>query len=98
MNSRQTTKISAGAVDTLTIAKYGMPVMSAMMNIAAPMSGGMTMPMVEAVASKAAATCGGYPERFISGMVSVPVLTTLAAAAPEIMPKSALATTATFAG
>ena len=71
---------------------------SAMMKIAAPIKGGMVMPMVDAVASNAAETWGGKPARFIKGMVKVPVLTTLAEAAPEIMPNRALATIATFAG
>ena len=65
--------------------------------MAAPINGGMVTPMVEAVASKAADTCGGNPDLFISGMVSVPVPTMFAVGLPDIMPKSALATALSFA-
>ena len=41
--------------------------------------------------------CGGKPARFISGIVMVPTLATLATALPEIMPKKAEPTTAILA-
>ena len=41
-----------------------------------------------------AAVCGGKPARFISGMVTVPTLATLATALPDTMPKNAEPTTA----
>ena len=62
------------------------------------MIGGISCPPVDADASTPAANFAGKPARFISGIVRVPVLTTLAEAAPEIMPNRALATMATFAG
>ena len=55
-----------------------MPMNSAMMKAAAPMIGGMIWPLVEAATSIAPALIAGRPVRFITGMVKVPVVTTLA--------------------
>ena len=54
-----------------------------MMNAAAPMTGGISCPLVEAATSTAPALCGGSPTFFISGMVKVPVITVLAIEEPE---------------
>jgi len=69
-----------------------------MMNAAAPITGGMICPIVDAEASTPAAKCAGYPVRFIRGIVNDPVVTVLATELPEIMPKNVLETTAAFAG
>ena len=69
-----------------------------MMKAAAPMIGGMIWPIVEDDASTPPAKWAGYPVRFISGMVKVPVVTVLATELPEIIPKNVLETTAAFAG
>ncbi len=60
--------------------------------------GGVNCPPVEATASTAAAKSALYPTFFINGIVIVPVVATLAMALPLIIPKRALANTATFAG
>jgi len=52
---------------------YATPRNSAMMNAAAPMTGGMIWPPVEAAASTAPAKFGVYPKRFMRGIVKVPV-------------------------
>ena len=70
---------------------------SAMMNAAAPITGGISCPPVEPTASIAAARVGEKPERDMSGMVMMPTAMTLLTAAPEIMPKSPEPTTAIFA-
>ncbi len=71
---------------------------SAMMKAAAPMMGGVNIPPVEAQASMAPAISAVYPVRFIRGMVKVPVVTTFPTGEPEIIPISALETTAVLAG
>ncbi len=71
---------------------------SAMMKAATPITGGMIWPPVEATASIAAATWGRYPVRFISGMVTDPVITTFDTAVPEMDPNRLEATTAILAG
>jgi hypothetical protein len=75
-----------------------MPVTSAMMKAPTPMIGGMIWPMQLAVASTPPAKAGAKPTRFISGMVKAPVETTFAGPEPLIVPKSAEATTALWAG
>lgn len=45
----------------------------------------------------AAEVCGGKPERFISGIVTMPTPATLATALPEIMPNRPEPTTAILA-
>ena len=57
---------------------------SAMMKAAAPMMGGMICPLVEAATSMAPALTAGIPILRITGMVKVPVVTTLAMDDPEI--------------
>jgi hypothetical protein len=57
-----------------------------MTNAAAPITGGMICPPVEAVASTAAANGGRKPERFMSGMVSGPSTMTFATALPDTVP------------
>ena len=68
-----------------------------MRKAAAPITGGISCPPVEPTASIAAAICAGKPERFMSGMVTTPTADTFATALPEIIPKNAEPTTATFA-
>ena len=75
-----------------------MPVRSAIRNATAPITGGMIWPPVEAAASTAPANLGGKPVRLIIGMVKTPVVTTLATAAPFIVPKLALPMIAACAG
>ena len=70
---------------------------SAIRNPAAPITGGVICPPVEATASKAAAFLLSKPACFMSGMVTTPVETTLDTALPEMEPNSAEATTAIFA-
>ena len=70
----------------------------AMMKAAAPMTGGMICPPVEATASTAPAKWGWYPTLFIRGMVNIPVVQTLATEEPEIVPMIPELTTATLAG
>ena len=70
----------------------------ARMKAPAPMMGGISCPPVLADASMAPAKKGLNPERRISGMVNVPVVTTFATALPERDPMKALATAAVFAG
>ena len=62
------------------------------------MTGGVSWPLTEEAHSIAPALCAGKPTRFISGMVKVPVVTTLAMEEPEIMPVDAEDTTAALAG
>ena len=69
-----------------------------MRNAAAPITGGMICPPLDATASMAAAMWAGKPVRFISGMVIAPSTTTLATALPETVPNSADETTETLAG
>ena len=71
---------------------------SVMMNAAAPMTGGMICPPVDAAASTAPANSGRYPVFFMSGMVMEPVETVFATELPLTVPCRALATTAAFAG
>jgi hypothetical protein len=54
--------------------------------------------LVEAATSTAPALLAGKPTRFISGIVNVPVVTTLAIEEPEIKPLKPEETTAAFAG
>ena len=75
-----------------------MLVQVAMMNAPAPMIGGMSWPPVLAAASIAPAKKGLKPDRFMSGMVKVPVVTTLATALPDSDPMKALAAAAVLAG
>ena len=69
-----------------------------MRNAAAPITGGVIWPPLDATASMAAARWAGNPVLFISGMVIAPSTTTLATALPETVPKNADDTTDTFAG
>ncbi len=62
------------------------------------MMGGVTCPPHEALASTAPAKRGLKPTFFISGIVITPVVTVLAIAEPEIMPKRPDETTLTLAG
>ena len=50
------------------------------------MIGGMIWPLVEAATSIAPALTAGMPMRRMTGMVNVPVVTTLAIDDPEIIP------------
>ena len=78
--------------------QYGTPRNSAITKDAAPITGGMIWPPVDAVASIAAAASGLNPVRFIMGIVSQPSTMTLATAEPEIVPKRLDDTTATLPG
>lgn len=78
--------------------RYGIPVVSAMIKAAAPITGGMICPAEEEDASTPPAKDGSYPQDFIKGIVNVPVVTTLARLEPEIVPSNADATTAVLAG
>ena len=69
-----------------------------MMNATAPITGGMSCPPMEAVASTAPAKCARKPVFFMRGIVKEPTVTTLAIAEPLTMPRSALENTATLAG
>ena len=62
------------------------------------MIGGVSWPLVDAATSTAPAFSAGNPTRFMSGMVKVPVVTTLAIEEPETMPLRPEATTAALAG
>lgn len=62
------------------------------------MIGGISDPPVEATASMAPATEGRTPVFFISGMMNVPIVITLATGEPEIIPIRALENTAVLAG
>ena len=64
----------------------------------APITGGVTWPPQEALASTAPAKRGEKPYFFIIGIVRAPVVTALAIAEPEIMPNMPEETTDTFAG
>ena len=75
-----------------------MPVISAMMNAPAPITGGMIIAPVEAAPSTAAAMCGGKPVFFMSGIVTVPVVTVSAIGLPLTMPMKRLEITAAWAG
>ena len=72
--------------------------MSAIRNATAPITGGMICPPVDAAASTAPANLGRKPVRLIIGMVKTPVVTTLATAAPFMVPKLALPMIAACAG
>ena len=62
------------------------------------MTGGMICPLTEEATSTAPAFSDEKPTFFISGMVKVPVVTTLAIEEPEMRPVMAEDTTAAFAG
>jgi hypothetical protein len=69
-----------------------------MTKAAAPMTGGMIWPPVEAVASTAAAKCGRKPLLFMSGIVIGPSTMTFATALPDTVPKRLELTTDTLPG
>ena len=71
---------------------------SAMMNAAAPIIGGISCPLVEAATSMAPALMAGMPILRMTGIVKVPVVTTLAMDEPEIVPVMAEARMEAFAG
>ena len=75
-----------------------MPTYSTIRKAAAPITGGMICPLTELATSTAPAFSALKPTRFISGMVKVPVVTTLAIDEPEIRPVIAEDTTAALAG
>ena len=62
------------------------------------MTGGMICPLTEEATSTAPAFSAENPTFFISGIVKVPVVTTLAMDEPEISPVMADDTTAALAG
>ena len=77
---------------------YGTTRNSAITKAAAPITGGMIWPPVEATASTAAANGGRKPVRFIRGMVIGPSTITLATALPETVPNRLEETIATLPG
>src|SRR5699024_5058316 len=77
---------------------WGTPSVSAMMNAAAPITGGRIWPPTEAVDSTAPAKVLEYPTFVIIGIVKAPVDTTLAIADPLIEPMKPEAMAATLAG
>ena len=66
--------------------KYVIPSISAMINAAAPIIGGIIWPFTDAATSIAPALTAGNPVFFMIGIVNVPVVTTLAIEDPEIIP------------
>ena len=68
------------------------------MKATAPITGGTSMPPVEARASMEDATMGRYPALFMRGMVMTPTAVTLATWLPVIIPNIQLPRTAAFAG
>ena len=62
------------------------------------MIGGVSWPLVDDATSTAPAFSGGKPTRFMSGIVNVPVVTTLAIDEPEMRPVMPEDTTAALAG
>ena len=58
---------SAGTSACLRMSVYWMPVNSAIRNAAAPITGGVSWPLVEEATSTAPAFSAGRPVRFISG-------------------------------
>ena len=62
------------------------------------MTGGMIWPLTDEATSTEPAFSALKPTRFMSGIVKVPVVTTLAIEEPEIRPVAADPTTAAFAG
>ena len=79
-------RASPGSPPRARPARSGTARNSAITNAAAPITGGMIWPPVEATASTAAANGGRKPVRFISGMVIGPSTMTLATALPETVP------------
>ena len=88
----------AGRKACLITSVYGMPTYSTIRNAAAPITGGISCPLTELETSTAPAWSARYPTRFISGIVKVPVVTTLAIDEAEMMPVAADDTTAALAG
>ena len=82
----------------MTIVEYAIPVISAITKAAAPITGGKICPPVDATASTAPAYSLRYPTFFMSGIVNVPVVTTLATALPLMEPINALDKTDASAG
>src|SRR5699024_5481698 len=76
----------AGIAAARIISVYPIPVISAMRNAPAPITGGSIWPPADAVASTAAANLGLYPVFLINGIVRGPVVTTLPAEVPLIVP------------
>jgi len=75
-----------------------MPTYSTIKKAAAPITGGVNCPLVDAATSIAPAFSPEKPTRFISGIVKIPVVATLAIDEPDIKPVAADAATAAFAG
>jgi|SRR6478609_5179861 hypothetical protein len=84
-------------IAAMQIAEYVMPVNSAIMKAAAPITGGTMLPPFDAVASIAAAMTGLKPLRIMIGMVTDPVVITSATGLPDTEPNKPDDTTATFA-
>ena len=90
--------MKAGRKACVITSRYETPTNSMIMKATAPITGGITCPLIDDEDSMAAAFSAGNPVRIMRGIVKVPVVTTLARADPEIIPKKADATTLAFAG
>src|SRR4030042_6065031 len=88
----------AGMIAAFATSIYGIPNDSAIKNAAAPITGGIICPPVDAAASTAAANSGLYPSFFIIGIVKLPEPTVFDTELPDIVPSRALVITATLAG
>jgi len=75
-----------------------MPVISTMMNTAAPITGGISCPPALAALSTPPANSSSYPWFFMSGIVTAPLVRTFATELPESIPMKPLEMTASFAG
>src|SRR5690554_690246 len=80
------------------IVAYGILRKLAITKAVAPITGGISVPPVEAQASTPAAYFGLKPERFIAGMDRAPVVMTLVMTLPLNEPIMPLESTATLAG
>ena len=79
----------AGTNAAIIMFIYAISVISAITRAAAPITGGIIWPALEAVASTPPAKAGLNHLRLIIGIVITPVATTLVTAAPDIVPKRA---------
>src|SRR5690625_2330326 len=88
---------TAGIAAASMMVEYATPKYSIIINAAAPITGGMICPPVDADASVPAANSGVNPDFFIIGMVNEPEATVFPTELPEIDHLKAHATTAALA-
>ena len=91
-------EMMAGRKACLMTSTYEIPTYSTIRNAAAPITGGVNCPLVEAATSTAPAFSAENPTFFIKGIVNVPVVTTLAIDEPDTRPVNPDDTTAALAG